>query len=767
MVTPHASTTPGASVELSQGRFVIDGRPRILFAGEVHYFRLQRSQWRDRLESLRDAGAQAVATYIPWVAHELADGTIDVTGATEEWRDVGAFCDLAAELGLYVIARPGPFVMAELKNEGIPHRVHGIDGVTPTSWDSRPLPTRDLDYLSERFLAEVQRWYAAVLPLLAARQHARGGPVIAVQLDNEIGMLAWVSNSPHLTEPVAVAFLDHLVDTHRLDRHPALTASSTPTETLAHLRRPPADQAVAVADDLMRFCRLRFRDYVDVLTELARAQGIDSVPFLVNIHGTSASRGLTYPIGISQLMGTWRYRAGVAAGSDMYLGDLTVTNVADFVLGNLFAAAVAGGDQPLTALEFEAGDGGYGEDLGTLVPPEATELRTRLAHGLGNRLMNFYLYAGGTNPPLERDPARPEGDGIDRLAFTGEHHGFAAPIGPTGEPNSSHAPLVRVVRALNAVEEQAASMVPHRDLTVGFVSDAYLTEYRVPGDAPTQAIQDDQARFRGFGSRQVMARALVLGGYGLDAVDVCLHPELDDPAAAAAAPGAVPAELSVAAHPVLALASSHHLAADTQQHLLDYVTDGGRLLLSGVLPTHDELGAPCSVLADGLGLRVVGERGDQVIDEIGRERVYYATVQASEALGRRFPEVRTGYAQLLEPASPTAEVLVHEIGSGAPCAVEVSCGGGTAVVVAVDYPCDLTFWTALLDRLGVVRRWTSDATAPGLVLASLRDPDGPAELLHVLNVAPYALTVDLWREGVKMTTDPLTVPARGAELLSF
>ena len=187
----------------------------------------------------------------------------------------------------------------------------------------------------------------------------------------------------------------------------------------------------------MRFCRHDFRRYTDTLADLARARGITSVPMLINIHGTGGGRGLTYPIGISQLLGTWRNRPGTTAGSDMYLGDLTVGNVADFVLGNLFARASSGEDQPLTALEFEAGDGDYGQDLGALVPPEATSLRTRLAHGLGNRLMNFYLYAGGVNPPLARDPHRPGGDGIDRIAFTGEEHGFAAPVGPdgSGEPH--------------------------------------------------------------------------------------------------------------------------------------------------------------------------------------------------------------------------------------------------------------------------------------------------------------------------------------------
>jgi hypothetical protein len=92
--------------------------------GEVHYFRLARDDWAGRLKSLKDAGCTAVASYIPWLWHELPDGTLDVTGRTRPERDIAAFIDLCREHDLWFIARPGPFVMAELKNEGLPYRLY-------------------------------------------------------------------------------------------------------------------------------------------------------------------------------------------------------------------------------------------------------------------------------------------------------------------------------------------------------------------------------------------------------------------------------------------------------------------------------------------------------------------------------------------------------------------------------------------------------------------------------------------------------------------
>ena len=71
----------------------------------------------ERLQQLKDCGCDTLATYVPWLWHELADGSVDVTGRTHEQRDLAGFLDLANEMGLYVVVRPGPFIMAEIKNE--------------------------------------------------------------------------------------------------------------------------------------------------------------------------------------------------------------------------------------------------------------------------------------------------------------------------------------------------------------------------------------------------------------------------------------------------------------------------------------------------------------------------------------------------------------------------------------------------------------------------------------------------------------------------
>jgi hypothetical protein len=538
-------------IAVERRRILLDGRPALLLAGEVHYFRVGRRDWGARLRQLLDAGADTVATYVPWLWHELPDGAVDLTGRTDPRRDLTGFLDLAAELGLRAIVRPGPFVMAELKNEGVPYRLS--PALAPTTWDGRPVPSRTLDYLAPDFLAAVDDWYAAVMPVIADRLVTRDGPVVAVQLDNEIGMLSWVTNSPDLTPLVR----DDLRRWAELD---------VPDDVLL---RPDGPDALAVHDLIGRYMRHRYARYVAELRAAAERHGVTGVPFLVNVHGTGGGRARTYPVGLSQLYEALRGprpgRSGVVAGTDLYLGDLTVGNVADLCVADAFTAAAADPDQPLTSLEFEAGNGDYGERLEVLYPPESIELKTRLAVAQGNRLLNLYLFAGGDNPPL----AEPTGDGNDRIATTGQRHGFAAPVDPEGRTGPWYDATQRVLTRVRGVAELLAGAEQEVDgVALAFVADHYLTEYAHPAAVVRAEQVAALERFRPMGADDVLARGLLLAGYAYSAVDV-------------------QRPLSTPAPPVIALASPPVLRREVQERLASYVHAGGTLLLSGVLPGVD------------------------------------------------------------------------------------------------------------------------------------------------------------------------------------
>ena len=162
-------TIVGSGVALDATGIRVDGEPRLLLSASLFYFRLPREEWRDRLAQVRASGYTCVDVYVPWNFHETAPGEWSFAGR----QDIAAFLDLAHAEGLYVIARPGPYICSEWDGGALPAWL-GLD------------PQLRVRQREPRFLAQVSRWFDRVLPLLAERQYPAGGPVIMVQLENEL-----------------------------------------------------------------------------------------------------------------------------------------------------------------------------------------------------------------------------------------------------------------------------------------------------------------------------------------------------------------------------------------------------------------------------------------------------------------------------------------------------------------------------------------------------------------------------------------------------
>ena len=164
-------------------------------AGAVHYFRLERAEWRAALAEVAGLGLPMVETYVPWAVHELAQGAFDFgpshTPGGDPQKDLGAFIDIAKELGLLVILRPGPHVNSEMTWFGLPERViHDracqargpSGGPVVLGFPPRMFPVPS--YASETFLAETDAWYAAFAAVARPHLYPRG-PVVLLQVDNE------------------------------------------------------------------------------------------------------------------------------------------------------------------------------------------------------------------------------------------------------------------------------------------------------------------------------------------------------------------------------------------------------------------------------------------------------------------------------------------------------------------------------------------------------------------------------------------------------
>lgn len=710
-------------IEIRDKQIVIDGKPTLILCGEVHYYRLQRSEWQDRIDKLKDAGCNAVASYVPWLCHEPVEGQFDLDGHSRPELDLAGFIDLCRDNGLYYFVRPGPFIMAEMKNEGIPFWVYEKHPeVIPYGWDGAAATTRTLDYLAPGFLAAARNWYAEVMAIVAPRLHggSAGGNIIGVQLDNEIGMLSWVSNCPDLTEHVAADFAEWLGSKYEgsvLERRYPFALDDAAVR-LGALRSPQESYSAELLHDLGYYMRDRFARYVAVLRGYAEEFGVRDVPFFVNIHGTGGGRGFTYPIGISQLYEAYTQGPGYVSGSDIYFGDLTVMNFQDLYLINGFMDAVHLPDQPLTSLEFECGDGNYGNNFGGRYDVSAADFKTRMCIAQGNRMINYYLLTGGINYRMDQKL----GDGNDRVAFTGERHGFAAPISPEGELNYTYPRMKRAIHTMMALKDKLAIMQEERDaVSFAFIPDYYMTEYRYPQSERMAEIVKNIEANRSSGGWEIMARSMLLAGYRFGSVDIQNKPLLPS------------------ATPVLALPCARYLSADIQRKLADYVTAGGGLLLYGEVPQYDMEGKPCTILSDALGIRVLG-----VV--VNGPHSWPAIVACGWAAGRA--EVHTHFAQQMEPG--THEVIMRLYDSDVVCGVDAAVGKGRAIVVAAAYnSCDVQLFRLALERLGATAGLTHDHKDMGMFTTSTANADGE-RFLHVLNLDGFDKELHLYEHGEKL-----------------
>uniref|UniRef100_A0A2R9BK53 Galactosidase beta 1 like 3 n=1 Tax=Pan paniscus TaxID=9597 RepID=A0A2R9BK53_PANPA len=150
--------------------FTLEGHKFLIFGGSIHYFRVPREYWRDRLLKLKACGFNTVTTYVPWNLHEPERGKFDFSGNL----DLEAFVLMAAEIGLWVILRPGPYICSEMDLGGLP------------SWllqDPRLL----LRTTNKSFIEAVEKYFDHLIPRVIPLQYRQGGPVIAVQVENEYG----------------------------------------------------------------------------------------------------------------------------------------------------------------------------------------------------------------------------------------------------------------------------------------------------------------------------------------------------------------------------------------------------------------------------------------------------------------------------------------------------------------------------------------------------------------------------------------------------
>lgn len=165
--------------EIGDRAFLLNGEPFVIKAAELHYPRIPKPYWEQRIKMCKAMGMNTICLYIFWNYHEAEEGKFDFSGQ----KDIAAFCRLAQENGMYIIVRPGPYVCAEWEMGGLPW------------WllKKKDIKLREHD---PYFMERVQLFMDEIGKQLADLQISRGGNIIMMQVENEYG--SYGVNKPYV-----------------------------------------------------------------------------------------------------------------------------------------------------------------------------------------------------------------------------------------------------------------------------------------------------------------------------------------------------------------------------------------------------------------------------------------------------------------------------------------------------------------------------------------------------------------------------------------
>lgn len=570
---------------MEQGRFVLGDKPFFLYSGEVHYFRIPRREWKDRLKKAKATGLNAISSYIPWCWHEFKEGSFDFTGKTCPERNLLSFIKLLQEFGLYFVPRVGPISNAELVYEGLPHwllKDHPEIYTEGKGLSDLPHVTL-VSYWNSTFKKYVKRWYNKVLPIISRNQVTRGGNIILVQLCNEIGMVHWVNKTADYSPTATKLYQGFLRKSYgeisRLNKD-----YGTDYQDFSQIEQPDgrADSDwKPVFWDWARFYRWYHATYYQSLVRQARNHQI-TLPVIANIPQfydfDVRGRGIYSPMTTSMFRDFPLYVPDVIFGGAYWPRHLDYDNFHDIILTTEVINMVSSPDAPTICCELQTGIL-RGRPK---IHPADVELLLRGSISQGLNGINSYLFCGGKNP--------------EGLGVFGSYHDWQAPISPEGEDRPHLAPLKSFGKFIKTFGEKLALTEKECDTIFGFYTPYYATEYLKGEFAEKLEGKRDQLFFDG------VARLLQLAGINYSLKDL-QRTSIEE----------------LLSHPTLWVFCLDFMDGQTQMKLVQYVERGGRLIIFPTLPIMDLSYWKKTLLLDGLGIEISGKIRENLVKVKGKE----------------------------------------------------------------------------------------------------------------------------------------------------
>jgi beta-galactosidase len=579
--------------------FTLNGKPFYIYSGEIHYFRLPPSKWKLHLKRAKEAGLNTVSTYIPWSWHEYEEGKYDFNGRTHPQRNLSRYLKEVKDAGLYLSVRIGPFSNAELKGEGLPSwLLKDHPEIYSTGEGVQNLPhTVLISYANPVFRNYVRKWYDRVIPQIKPFQASNGGNVVLVQLCNEIGMIQWVNNRGDYTPQATKKYQKYLREKYKtINRLEKLYPGSS-FNKFTEIKQPSQRQSYGWQDfwDWADFYRHYFADYYEYLYKLAVQRGLDT-PFIANIPQfidfDVRGRGFASPMTTS----FYRYIPdkvkNVVYGGAYQMRRMDYENFHDVLITTQVVKALTGYSNPAICAELQTG---IMRDKPRLYPSDVElNLKTSMASGIDG--VNCYMFSGGENP--------------DNIGMFGKKHEWQAPVSSQGNTDEKFVILNEYGELIKTFGSTIAQSQPLFQTTFGIYPPYYGTEFLNYDSCGFLIYTRDRYFFDGIG------RLLNMASINFGIVDLYKQ-------------GLDPKKVKD-----LWIFSLSFMDKGMQDMLVDYVKNGGKLVLFPEFPEHDLSGTKCTKILDEFGVKVCDKIFPSLVDFNGKECYVEGAVSTVEVKGK-------------------------------------------------------------------------------------------------------------------------------------
>jgi len=545
-----------------------------VFGGEIQYFRLEPRYWEPIIQRFKDTGLQCVTAYVPWSTHAVGEpsaqhpaGEMDFTGRTDPRLNLMHFLELIEKHGLNLNFRAGPFCCNEMVHGGYPGwLVLGDPNMMVWDWQNRTTQGYWIgrregsqpSYLHPEYLKWCEKWFAQVDPIIEPHLKVNGGCITMINLDNEVSYIVRDSFLDSDYNPVNVkpgGFWHQFLS----EKYGSADKLPYPTQ-YGHIDEVPAPRAVPeqIEDglswyiDWVEFKTWCMSQYIQRLRDMHITNGVRDLTWMTNLNPHR-------PEGVPTSMPAFEKAVGEdgIVGYDFYRG--TFMSYSGYHSMARVLKLMNASLRYTWSAEFMSGT--WNKVLGSRVSDDHMRFMARCALAQGCKAISWFMFH-------DRDCW---GD---------------SPVSSHGHTRPSLAVLTETRELLFEKMTNWDALVPQTDVAV--IYDLIQHQHTAIGD-PSPCADNDlhigKPTIDGIEAGRASAeyeglfRLVEQAGVQPGAVDV-MHDA-----------GRLPA------YPLAFLPGSPVMERQALEALKQYVQAGGKLVVSGPLPTRDEHGRPLQFLS--------------------------------------------------------------------------------------------------------------------------------------------------------------------------